>query len=144
MRITYLTQDAAPVKVLENLGGSQCEDSERNSLGVRASFLSLRYVICGTTKCRTDRVGNMTRPTALSSVRPIPRRGLSRDEAAMYVGISATKFDELVHDGRMPGPRRIDGRKLWDVYALDVAFDSLPRDSDQGQRNSFDDAWGSR
>ena len=64
--------------------------------------------------------------TALSHMRPIPRRGLSRDEAAMYVGISAGKFDELVADGRMPGPRRIDGRKVWDIRSLDVAFDRLP------------------
>jgi hypothetical protein len=35
----------------------------------------------------------MTR--ALSEMRPVPRRGLSRDEAAMYIGISAAKFDEL-------------------------------------------------
>jgi excisionase family DNA binding protein len=84
------------------------------------------------------------RPTALSALRPIARRGLSRHEAAMYIGVSASKFDELLHDGRMPGPKRIDGRKVWDVRELDVAFDSLPDDSDQGQKNSFDDAWGQR
>lgn len=83
----------------------------------------------------------MTRSAALSAVRPIPRRGLSRAESAMYVGISASKFDELVRDGRMPGPKRIDGRKVWDVHDLDVAFDALPDDNDQGARNSFDDAW---
>ena len=88
----------------------------------------------------TAGLSNMTRSTALSAVRPIPRRGLSRDEAAMYIGISASKFDELVRDGRMPGPKRIDGRKLWDVHALDLAFNSLPDDND-GQKNSFDDAW---
>ena len=82
------------------------------------------------------------RSTALSAVRPIPRRGLSRDESAMYIGISASKFDELVRDGRMPGPKRIDGRKLWDVRALDLAFDSFPDDNDRGPGNSFDDAWG--
>jgi excisionase family DNA binding protein len=48
----------------------------------------------------------------LSEIRPVPRRGLSRDEAAMYIGISAGKFDELVADGRMPAPVRIDGRKI--------------------------------
>jgi predicted DNA-binding transcriptional regulator AlpA len=63
---------------------------------------------------------------ALSQTRPIPRRGLSRDEAAMYCGVSATLFDRMVNDGRMPGPRRIDGRKVWDIRALDVAFDNLP------------------
>jgi len=86
-------------------------------------------------------VSNMKRSTTLSAVRPIPRRGLSRDEAAMYIGISVSKFDELVRDGRMPAPKRIDGRKLWDVLALDLAFSSLPDDNDQAQRNSFDDAW---
>jgi predicted DNA-binding transcriptional regulator AlpA len=58
-----------------------------------------------------------------------PRRGLSRIEAARYVGISATKFDALVKDGRMPRPKRIDGRVVWDVRCLDLAFDDLPDDS---------------
>jgi len=62
---------------------------------------------------------------ALSDVRPVPRRGLSRDEAAMYIGISATKFDEMVIDGRMPAPVKIDTRKVWDIRSLDLAFDAL-------------------
>jgi predicted DNA-binding transcriptional regulator AlpA len=80
----------------------------------------------------------MTARAALSEIRPIPRRGLSRDEAAMYVGISATKFDAMVADGRMPKPKRCDGRKLWDVRALDVAFEALPEDDSGG--GSWDDA----
>ena len=83
----------------------------------------------------------MTRSTALSAVRPIPRRGLSRSEAATYLGISSAKFDELVRDGRMPVAKRIDGRKVWDVLQLDLAFDALPDDDCQTQRNTFDDAW---
>ena len=66
----------------------------------------------------------MTAP--LSRMRPVPRRGLSRDEAAMYIGISPTKFDEMVTAGAMPRPRLIDRRKVWDILALDVAFDRLP------------------
>jgi hypothetical protein len=46
----------------------------------------------------------------------------------MYVGISPSKFDEMVRDGRMPGAVRIDARKVWDVRSLDLAFDALPRD----------------
>jgi hypothetical protein len=57
-----------------------------------------------------------------------PRRGLSRIEAAIYVGIGLTKFDELVTDGRMPRSRLIDGRKVWDIRDLDRAFDELPQD----------------
>jgi predicted DNA-binding transcriptional regulator AlpA len=88
------------------------------------------------------RLSDMARSTSPSAVRPIPRRGLSRDEAAMYIGISASKFDELVSDGRMPGPKRIDRRKLWDVHALDLAFSLLPDDNGHEQKNTFDDAWG--
>jgi predicted DNA-binding transcriptional regulator AlpA len=75
-----------------------------------------------------------TRSSTLSATRPIPRRGLNRQEAAMYVGISAGKFDELIRTGKMPSPKRIDRRKIWDVHELDLAFDDLPSDG-----NSWDD-----
>lgn len=65
-------------------------------------------------------------PVKVPMVVPIPRRGMSRAEAAIYVGISSSKFDQLVADGRMPGPRRIDARKVWDVRDLDAAFSALP------------------
>jgi hypothetical protein len=81
----------------------------------------------------------MTLSTALSIIRSFPRRGLSRYEAATYIGISASKFNELVGDGRMPGPKRIDGRKLWDVLGLDVAFDALPSENSQLEGSSWDD-----
>jgi predicted DNA-binding transcriptional regulator AlpA len=55
----------------------------------------------------------------------LPPRGLNRDAAAQYIGISVGKFDELVADGRMPKPVQIDGRKVWDRKALDLAFDGL-------------------
>jgi hypothetical protein len=77
--------------------------------------------------------------TPLAHVRPVPRRGLSRDEAAIYCGIGTTLFDRLVGEGRMPGPCRIDGRKVWDIRAIDLAFDELPRD-DADQKSSWGDA----
>jgi hypothetical protein len=61
---------------------------------------------------------------------------LSRIEAAHYVGVGSTKFDELVASGRMPRPKRIDSRKVWDIQELDIAFDSLPEDT------AADDTWG--
>ena len=73
---------------------------------------------------------------ALSEIRPVPRRGLSRDEAAMYIGISAGKFDALVADGRMPAPVKIDGRKIWDIRSIDLAFDALSRETPSA--NSWD------
>jgi excisionase family DNA binding protein len=83
----------------------------------------------------------MTRPAAASrDSRPSPRRGLSRIEAAEYVGISPSKFDELLADGRMPGARRVDGRKIWDVRELDLYFDELPRDgSSSANGKSWED-----
>jgi hypothetical protein len=32
---------------------------------------------------------------------------LSRAQAAEYIGVDVTKFDEMVDDGRMPKPKRI-------------------------------------
>ena len=55
-------------------------------------------------------------------------RGLSRIQAAEYIGVGATKFDELVVDGRMPKPKRIDGRTVWDRVKLDEAFAALEED----------------
>jgi hypothetical protein len=49
------------------------------------------------------------------------------------VGISVGLFDRMLTDGRMPPPRRIDGRKVWDIRSLDVAFDRLPVEDSQGQ-----------
>lgn len=57
-----------------------------------------------------------------------PRRGLRREEAALYIGVSPTKFDEMVKDGRMPRPKAIDGCKTWDIWKLDIAYDELPDD----------------
>jgi len=71
--------------------------------------------------------------------RPVPRRGLSRVEAAMYLGVSASKFDELVRDGRMPAPKRIDGRKIWDIHSIDIAFDALPSENETSGVTTWDD-----
>jgi excisionase family DNA binding protein len=68
-----------------------------------------------------------------------PRRGLSRVEAAAYVGVSPSKFDELVLDGRMPAPKRIDGRKVWDIHNLDIAFDALPFENETSGGSTWDD-----
>ena len=54
------------------------------------------------------------------------KRGLNRTEAAEYIGIGTTKFDALVEDGRMPSPKLIDKRNVWDVRELDDYFDRLP------------------
>jgi predicted DNA-binding transcriptional regulator AlpA len=59
----------------------------------------------------------------------------SRDEAARYVGVGATKFDEMVSDGRMPRPKRVDGRVIWDRLRIEAAFSDLP---DNNRANPLD------
>jgi predicted DNA-binding transcriptional regulator AlpA len=56
----------------------------------------------------------------------LPPRGLSREQAAAYVGVSVTTFDLMVADGRMPQPREINRRNVWDRIELDEAFARLP------------------
>jgi predicted DNA-binding transcriptional regulator AlpA len=52
-------------------------------------------------------------------------RGLSREQAAAYVGVSPSLFDILIKDGRMPGPKRINSRVVWDRFKLDAAFEAI-------------------
>jgi hypothetical protein len=61
-----------------------------------------------------------------SQSRPVPRRGLSRTEAAMYLGISSSKFDELRKANRIAPPKVLDGRLIFTVERLDEFLDSLP------------------
>jgi predicted DNA-binding transcriptional regulator AlpA len=68
----------------------------------------------------------------------IAPRGLSRLQAAEYIGIGATKFDEMVEDGRMPKPKRIDGRTVWDRVLLDDAFEAL---EDAGAPTAPNNEW---
>lgn len=64
-------------------------------------------------------------------------RLISREAAAAYLSIGTTKFDEMVRDRRMPAPKRIDGRKLWDLRQLDEAADNLPTDG----HDEADETW---
>jgi predicted DNA-binding transcriptional regulator AlpA len=66
-----------------------------------------------------------------------PPRGMSRIESATYIGVSPSLFDEMVKDGRMPGPKQINSRVVWDRLALDEAFAALP-DRDEA---AADDEW---
>lgn len=56
----------------------------------------------------------------------IPPRGLARDQAAAYCGVSGPTFDIAVDAGVMPPAARCFGSRLvWDRKALDLAWDRL-------------------
>ena len=80
-------------------------------------------------------LGGMSSGRARISL-PIMPRGCSRIEAARYVGVSPSLFDQMVKDGRMPKPIRINSRTVWDRKELDGAFEDL---KDEPQTNPWDD-----
>ena len=42
------------------------------------------------------------------------------------MGVSPSLFDTMVKDGRMPQPKRINTRTIWDRVRLDESFEALP------------------
>jgi hypothetical protein len=70
-----------------------------------------------------------------SQSRPVLRRGLTRTEAAMYLGISPSKFDELRKANRIAPPKILDGRLIFMVERLDEFLETLP---DENQLDNDD------
>jgi predicted DNA-binding transcriptional regulator AlpA len=67
----------------------------------------------------------MFRPSLSPRDLSLPRFALRRDEAAASLGVSATKFDEWVKDGRMPKGFKIDGVVLWCVQEVREAWERM-------------------
>lgn len=55
--------------------------------------------------------------------------GLSIEEAASFLSVSADTFQRAVDEGSMPAPRRLFGRLIWDADEIAKAFRRLPRKS---------------
>jgi hypothetical protein len=66
--------------------------------------------------------------------------GLSREEAAAYIGVSAGLFDAMVRDGRMPAAKRIEARRVWDRRAVERAFAAIDDGGCAAEQNPWDDA----
>ena len=71
----------------------------------------------------------MTRPADILPV-SCPPCGLSRGQSAAFICVGTTLFDEMVKDGRMPAPKRINGRNVWGRQEIEEAFAALPSDDD--------------
>jgi hypothetical protein len=91
-------------------------------------------------------------PSLVSSSPEPPRRrrdvatglpivfGLPEIEAAAAIGVSQTKFREMVANRAMPSPRVVGGKLVYDVDELRAAFKALPhRDEEAG--DGEDDTW---
>ncbi|MBZ9818928.1 hypothetical protein [Mesorhizobium sp. CA4] len=67
-----------------------------------------------------------------SSILPdsLPPVGISREQAAAYIGVSATLFDRLIAEGLMPDARILRGRLVWDVVEVAAAFRAIPHRSE--------------
>lgn len=69
-----------------------------------------------------------------------PPLGLNREEAAKHIGIGTTLFDEMVSDGRMPLPKCINTRRVWNRVAIEQAFSELPDDGAANDDNPWNEA----
>lgn len=57
----------------------------------------------------------------------LPPVGISREQAAALIGISTTLFDKCVAAGKIPPPRVIFGRLVYDRDEVIEAFRAMPR-----------------
>ena len=48
----------------------------------------------------------------------------------------------MVADGRMPRPKTVNSRVVWDRWEIDAAFTALPHKDDGVAANDDDDEWG--
>lgn len=82
----------------------------------------------------------MTTPRRSALPPTLQPRGLRREEAAAYVGVSAMTFDAMVRARTMPPPKIMPPSTVhtWDRLALDRAYAALPDTA--GEREA--DPWG--
>lgn len=81
----------------------------------------------------------MSRTPAI--IPPDRRIGLSRIEAAEYIGVSPTLFDQMVDDGRMPRPKMAGARRIWSRPALELAFANLPESAGSASLGKPEIVW---
>ncbi|WP_375782856.1 hypothetical protein ACE10Z_23365 [Bradyrhizobium sp. Pha-3] len=70
-------------------------------------------------------------------------RGLRREAAAYWVGLSPTKFDEAVAAGVYHPGKMVLGCRVWDRYQLDIEFENAldDRAAPGLAPNTAADAW---
>ncbi len=71
-----------------------------------------------------------------------PPRLLRADRAAAYLDMSKSKFLEVVDQGRLPKPVRIDGITSWNRRELDSAVEDLKEGEDSRRTNPIEAHYG--
>src|ERR1700730_15984782 len=66
----------------------------------------------------------MSRSTNVETTSILPR-GLRREQAAHYIGVSSSKFDLERKNGVIPPPKNFAGVALYCRHELDAMFDDL-------------------
>jgi hypothetical protein len=67
--------------------------------------------------------------------------GLPEPEAAAAVGVSQTKFRDLVDDKLMPQPRVLGGKLVYDIDELRAAFKAMPHRGEDTEADTWADLW---
>ena len=67
-----------------------------------------------------------------------PPRAFRADRAAAYLGMSTSKFLELVDQGRLSPGVKVDGMTLFDRLQLDADFEALKVEEAGRKRNTVD------
>lgn len=71
-----------------------------------------------------------------------PPRAFRAERAAAYLAMGKSKFLELVDEGRLPRPVRIDGITTWDRLELDAAYEQMKREETEQRRNPIEEHYG--
>lgn len=73
-----------------------------------------------------------------------PPRLMGRAEAARYMGVSITTFDEMMGEGTFPKPKMIKSKAVWDRVDLDLAASALTEDNRTVTQKLIDHYHGKR
>ena len=70
--------------------------------------------------------------------------GLPEIEAAASIGVSTTKFRELVSKNLMPKPRDVGGKLSYDVDELRASFKAMPHRGETSEVDTWADLLSDR
>ncbi|MDR3461720.1 MAG: hypothetical protein P4L76_05320 [Beijerinckiaceae bacterium] len=70
---------------------------------------------------------------------PTEKLGLTRLEAAAFIGVTPSAWDDLVANGDMPQARRLGAFERWDRRQVEAAFSLAPQAEDARKPGPYSD-----